>query len=227
MVTRLKPFLKPNVLEVGLDEVARGCLIGRVYAAAVVWNPDIEHIVGYNPKISGMIDSIRDSKKIKPEKRKELAKFIENYSIACSVAWVDEREIDKINIRNASLKAMHLALDKLPLTPQHLIVDGNAFNDYNDIPHTTVIKGDDKYISIAAASILAKTYRDEYLMKLVDDNPSFEVYDLRNNSGYGTKNHLNAIKKYGITHYHQKHLVFVKNMLRKLGNNYCGNVIEN
>jgi len=216
MVTRLKPFLKPNVLEVGLDEVARGCLIGRVYAAAVVWNPYIEQMLEHNTKISGMIDSIRDSKKVKPDKRKELAKFIENYSIACSVAWVDEREIDKINIRNASLKAMHLALDKLPLKPQHLIVDGNAFNDYNDIPHTTVIKGDDKYISIAAASILAKTYRDEYLMRLVDDNPSFEVYDLRNNSGYGTKNHLNAIKKYGITHYHRKTFGICKKYVRKI-----------
>ena len=197
-------YLKPDVLEVGLDEVARGCLVGRVYAAAVIWNPSLENIVGHGKKVTKMIDNIRDSKKLKPARRKKLAKFIENYAISYSVAWVDEKEIDIINIRNASFKAMHLALDKLPMKPDNIIVDGNAFEKYEDIEHTCIVKGDDKYLSIAAASILAKTYRDKYLMNLVKKNPIYKVYDWKNNSAYGTKKHLTAIRKYGITPHHRK-----------------------
>lgn len=198
MSSRLKLFLNNNKLEVGLDEVARGCLLGRVYAAAVVWNPYLEK--EYKIKLP----NIKDSKKIKPDERQRIRKFIEDYAIDWSVAWVSEREIEEINIRNASMKAMHLALDKLVVKPEHILVDGNYFKEYLDIPYTCIIKGDNKYISIAAASILAKTHRDDYLEELVNNNPELEKYDLRKNSAYGTKSHIKAIKKFGITEFHRK-----------------------
>ena len=197
-MSKLKLFLEANLLEVGVDEVARGCLAGRVYAAAVIWNPYLENI--WNIKLP----DIKDSKKLKPTKRQEIRQFIEYYAIDWAVGWVDEREIEKINIRNASIKAMHIALDKLIVRPDHILVDGNYFKEYQKISHSCIIKGDNKYISIAAASILAKTHRDDYLEDLINNNPKLEKYNWRNNSAYGTKTHIKAIEKYGITSYHRK-----------------------
>jgi len=197
-MSKLKLFLEANKLEVGVDEVARGCLAGRVYAAAVIWNPYLENI--WNIKLP----DIKDSKKLKPAKRQEIRQFIEHYAIDWAVGWVGEREIEKINIRNASIKAMHKALDKLIVHPEHILVDGNYFKEYQNISHSCIIKGDNKYISIAAASILAKTHRDDYLEDLINNNSELEKYNWRKNSAYGTKNHLKVIKEYGITSYHRK-----------------------
>lgn len=194
----LKHFLKAGVLEVGLDEVARGCLAGRVYAAAVIWNPYLEKQFKYK------IPNITDSKKLTHEKRVKYRNFIEKYAVDYGVGWVDEKEIDKINIRNASMKAMHIALDNLNFKPEHIIVDGNYFADYKNIPYECVVKGDSKYYSIAAASILAKVYRDEYLARLIDCEPELEKYGWRKNNSYGSQEHLDAINKYGITKYHRQ-----------------------
>jgi ribonuclease HII len=193
----LKRYHTINKLEVGVDEVARGCLVGRVYAAAVIWNPKLEFF-------EIKIPDIKDSKKLNKKKRKELRTFIEKYAIEYSIGWVDEKEIDEINIRNATYKAMHIALDKLKNKPDLILVDGNYFPKYKDIDFECIIKGDNQYLSIAAASILAKTYRDEYIDELIEQNPELEKYNWSKNSGYSTKDHINSIKKYGITDYHRK-----------------------
>lgn len=194
----LKHFMKPNILEVGLDEVARGCLAGRVYAAAVIWNPYL------NSNFKSQIPDIDDSKKLTAKSRAKYRHFIEKYAVDFGIGWVDEKEIDKINIRNASMKAMHIALDNLSFNVDHIIVDGNYFADYKNIPNTCVVKGDSKYYSIAAASILAKVYRDEYLNDLMDKEPDLEKYGWRTNNSYGAKKHFDAIEKYGITKYHRQ-----------------------
>jgi len=184
----LLPYLKRDCLEAGCDEAGRGCLAGAVFASAVILPPDF------------VCEELNDSKQLSEKQRNELRPFIEKEAIAWAIGIVYPEEIDKINILNASFLAMHRALDQLPIQPQHLLIDGNRFKPYNDIPHTTIVKGDGKYMSIAAASVLAKTHRDEYMMRLNEEFPS---YDWNNNKGYPTKKHRKAIKEFGPTPYHR------------------------
>lgn len=176
-------------IEAGCDEAGRGCLAGSVYAAAVIFPLD------YNNT------ELNDSKKLSAKKRYELRKIVERDAIAWAVGIVTAEEIDKINILNASILAMHRALDQLKVRPEAVIVDGNRFKKYRDLPHTTIVKGDGKYLSIAAASILAKTFRDDYMDELAEQYPQ---YDWKSNKGYPTKKHRAAIKEYGITPFHRK-----------------------
>lgn len=178
-----------GVVEAGCDEAGRGCLAGSVYAAAVIFPP------GYAN------DELNDSKQLTDKRRKQLREIIERDALAWAVGIVTPEEIDKINILNASILAMHRALDQLTVPPEAVIVDGNRFKPYNKLPHATIVKGDGKYLSIAAASILAKTYRDDYMDKLAEEYPH---YDWLGNKGYPTKKHREAIKIHGITPYHRK-----------------------
>lgn len=178
-----------GVVEAGCDEAGRGCLAGSVYAAAVIFPP------GYAN------DELNDSKQLTDKRRKQLREIIERDALAWAVGIVTPEEIDKINILNASILAMHRALDQLTVRPEAVIVDGNRFKPYNKLPHATIVKGDGKYLSIAAASILAKTYRDDYMDKLAEEYP---YYDWLGNKGYPTKKHREAIKLHGITPYHRK-----------------------
>jgi ribonuclease HII len=200
-----KEIFDKTEIQVGLDEAGRGCIFGPVFSAAVVWNPDFIH-----PKIL----EIKDSKKLSKKKRKELRDFIIRYSNAWSVSYKDNTYIDKNGIVDATFKSMHNCLDEIytnNLKFKRILVDGNRFEDYLSpieyegfIKHNCIIKGDDKYISIAAASILAKTFRDEYIENLCNDITYLDDYDLKNNYGYGTKKHLEAIKIKGKTDYHRK-----------------------
>ena len=176
-------------IEAGCDEAGRGCLAGSVYAAAVILPDDYQN------------DLLNDSKQLTEKRRYQLREIIERDAVAWAVGIVTPEEIDKINILNASILAMHRALDQLKGRPEAIIVDGNRFKPYNKIPHTTIVKGDGKYLSIAAASILAKTYRDDYMNRLAEEYPQ---YDWRSNKGYPTKKHREAIKQFGITPYHRK-----------------------
>lgn len=185
----LKSHYMDNVVEAGCDEAGRGCLAGSVYAAAVVFPENYAN------------DAINDSKQLSDHRRKELRRIIKRDALAWAVGIVTPEEIDHINILNASILAMHRALDALSLRPQHIIVDGNRFRRYHDIPHQTVVKGDGKFLSIAAASILAKTYRDDYMDKLHEEYP---VYDWLSNKGYPTRRHRDALRQYGITPYHRR-----------------------
>ena len=178
-----------NKVEAGCDEAGRGCLAGRVFAAAVILPPDYEN------------ELLNDSKQLSEKKRYLLRSMIEKDALAWAVGVVTTAEIDKINILNASILAMHRALDVLSVRPEAIIVDGNRFKPYHDVPHTTIVKGDGKYLSIAAASILAKTYRDDYMKAIAEEFPQ---YDWRSNKGYPTKRHRAAIKEYGISPYHRK-----------------------
>lgn len=210
-MSRLKFFLKPNIIEAGLDEVARGCLAGPVFAAAVIWDENINNLEC--PEIKG----IKDSKKMNKEKRTYYSNYIKNNCLDWAISYINEKRIDEINIRNASMEAMHDALHKLRIIPEHIIVDGNYFKEYNEldnnnkIPYTTVVKGDNKYLSIASASILAKVARDNYMKNLVEENKELEIYNWIKNSSYGTKDHLYAIKKHGICEYHRKTFGICKN----------------
>lgn len=176
-------------IEAGCDEAGRGCLAGSVYAAAVIL-PD-----GYQNEL------LNDSKQLSEKKRYQLREIIERDAVAWAVGIVTPEEIDKINILNASILAMHRALDQLKVRPEAIIVDGNRFKPYQKLPHTTIVKGDGKYLAIAAASILAKTYRDDYMNQLAEEYPQ---YDWLSNKGYPTKKHREAIKQFGITPYHRK-----------------------
>ena len=176
-------------VEAGCDEAGRGCLAGSVYAAAVILPEDYQN------------ELLNDSKQLTEKKRYELREIIERDAVAWAVGIVTPEEIDKINILNASILAMHRALDQLMVRPETIIVDGNRFKPYQELPHTTIVKGDGKYLSIAAASILAKTYRDDYMNQLAGEYPQ---YDWRSNKGYPTKKHREAIKQFGITPYHRK-----------------------
>ena len=176
-------------IEAGCDEAGRGCLAGSVYAAAVILPPDYQN------------ELLNDSKQLTENRRYELREIIERDAVAWAVGIVTPEEIDKINILNASILAMHRALDQLKVRPEAIIVDGNRFKPYQKLPHTTIVKGDGKYLSIAAASILAKTYRDDYMNQLAKEYPQ---YDWLSNKGYPTKKHREAIKQYGITPYHRK-----------------------
>lgn len=184
----LLPYLNKELIEAGCDEAGRGCLAGAVYAAAVILPTDYVN------------ERLNDSKKLTERQRYALREEIERDALAWAVGVVLPAEIDKINILNASFLAMHRAIDQLSIRPQHLLIDGNRFNKYHDVPHTTVVKGDGKFLSIAAASILAKTYRDDYMNKLHEEYP---MYDWKGNKGYPTKKHREAIAKYGTTPYHR------------------------
>lgn len=184
----LLPYLNKELIEAGCDEAGRGCLAGAVYAAAVILPTDYVN------------ERLNDSKKLTEHQRYALREEIERDALAWAVGVVLPAEIDKINILNASFLAMHRAIDQLFIRPQHLLIDGNRFNKYHDVPHTTVVKGDGKFLSIAAASILAKTYRDDYMNKLHEEYP---MYDWKGNKGYPTKKHREAIAKYGTTPYHR------------------------
>ena len=185
----LKSHYYEDLIEAGCDEAGRGCLAGSVYAAAVILSPDYQN------------ELLNDSKKLTAKKRYALREEIERDAIAWAVGIVTPEEIDKINILNASFLAMHRALDQLKVRPQAVIVDGNRFTPYQNLPFTTIVKGDGKYLSIAAASILAKTYRDDYMLSLAEEYPQ---YDWQSNMGYPTKNHRQAIRQHGITPYHRK-----------------------
>ncbi|MBO7590568.1 MAG: ribonuclease HII [Prevotella sp.] len=195
-------------VEAGCDEAGRGCLAGSVYAAAVIFPEDYQN------------NELNDSKQLTDKRRKLLREIIQRDAVAWAVGIVTPEEIDRINILNASILAMHRALDQLQVRPEAIIVDGNRFKPYRpvvdgsstqgskcgtqfpvNIPHTTIVKGDGKYLSIAAASILAKTYRDDYMDELAKEYPQ---YDWLSNKGYPTKKHREAIRQYGITPYHRK-----------------------
>ena len=178
-----------GLVEAGCDEAGRGCLAGSVFAAAVILPPDYEN------------ELLNDSKKLTDRKRKQLREIIEHDALDWAVGIVEPREIDEINILNASILAMHRALDQLKVRPEAVIVDGNRFKPYRDLPYTTIVKGDGKYLSIAAASILAKTYRDDYMDRLAEDYPQ---YDWKSNKGYPTKKHRQAIRECGITPFHRR-----------------------
>ncbi len=184
----LLPYLNKELIEAGCDEAGRGCLAGAVYAAAVILPTDYVN------------ERLNDSKKLTEHQRYALREEIERDALAWAVGVVLPAEIDKINILNASFLAMHRAIDQLSIRPQHLLIDGNRFNKYHDVPHTTVVRGDGKFLSIAAASVLAKTYRDDYMNKLHEEYP---MYDWKGNKGYPTKKHREAIAKYGTTPYHR------------------------
>ena len=185
----LLPYLKSGVIEAGCDEAGRGCLAGAVYAAAVILPPDFRN------------ELLNDSKQLSEKQRYALRPVIEQEAVAWAVGIVTPEEIDRINILNASFLAMHRAIGQLSVTPQHLLIDGNRFKPYRGIAHTCVVKGDGKYEAIAAASILAKTYRDDYMNELHEKYP---MYDWKSNKGYPTKTHRAAIARYGTTPYHRQ-----------------------
>ncbi|MDX1278935.1 ribonuclease HII [Oceanihabitans sediminis] len=176
-------------MECGTDEAGRGCLAGPVTAAAVILPCDFTNNI------------LNDSKQLSEKKREVLKPIIETEALHFGIAHVFQDKIDEINILNASILAMHQSIEALRQTPEFIIVDGNKFKPYKDIPHETIIKGDGKYLSIAAASILAKNYRDAYMNKIHEE---FPMYNWKKNKGYPTKEHREAIKKYGITKYHRK-----------------------
>lgn len=184
----LLPYMEPGRIEAGCDEAGRGCLAGAVFAAAVILPPDYRH------------DLLNDSKQLSEKQRYQLRPEIERDAIAYAVGIVTPQEIDQINILNASFLAMHRAVEQLSIRPEHLLIDGNRFKPYPHIGHTCVIKGDGKYLSIAAASILAKTYRDDYMLQLHQQHPQ---YGWNGNKGYPTQQHRDAITQYGTTSYHR------------------------
>lgn len=184
----LKSCYFEGKIEAGCDEAGRGCLAGSVYAAAVIFPADYQN------------EELNDSKQLTDKKRHQLREIIERDAVAWAVGVVTPEEIDKINILNASFLAMHRALDQLKVRPEAIIVDGNRFKQYGEVPHVCIVKGDAKYLSIAAASILAKTYRDDYMDGLAEEYPQ---YDWKSNKGYPTKKHREAIRQYGVTPYHR------------------------
>ena len=184
----LKPYFQKNTIEAGCDEAGRGCLAGPVYAAAVILPPDYKN------------EMLNDSKQLSEKKRDELRAEIERDAISFCVASMDNNEIDQINILKASILSMHMAVSGLTVIPQLLLIDGNKFIPYENIPHKCIVKGDATYMSIAAASILAKTYRDEFMYKIAKEFPE---YHWDENKGYPTKSHRAAIMEYGITKYHR------------------------
>lgn len=185
----LQPFYQPDLIEAGTDEAGRGCLAGPVFAAAVILPPDFSHPL------------LNDSKKMKETDRLLLRDIIREKAIAWAVASISPEEIDQINILKASFKAMHLALNALKTRPELILVDGHLFTPYPNIPHRCIVKGDATFSSIAAASVLAKTYRDEHMMNL---HATFPAYNWLSNKGYGTEEHRKAMEKYGQSPHHRK-----------------------
>ena len=190
-------YYEPNNIEIGLDEAGRGCLFGPVFTAGVVWTDEFHK-------------DIKDSKRLNFKKRDEMKNYILKNAISYSIEMIDNDYIDKYNILQSTIKGWHKCIENIEkdIPIDTILVDGPNFYWYTNsegiIPHVCVNNGDNKYISIAAASILAKTHRDEYINKLVDDNPELEKYNLKKNKGYGTKDHIEAIQKYGITKWHRK-----------------------
>lgn len=184
----LQPYLIEGRIEAGCDEAGRGCLAGPVTAAAVILPPDFRN------------DLLNDSKQLTERQRNLLRPIIEREALAWAVAFVSPEEIDEINILRASITAMHRAIDHLTIRPEALLIDGNRFTAYHDIPHTTIVKGDGKMMSIAAASVLAKTHRDEYMCRIAEEYPQYHWLD---NKGYPTKAHRAAIAEHGASPYHR------------------------
>jgi len=185
----LLPYYQNELIEAGCDEAGRGCLAGPVFAAAVILPKDFHHEV------------LTDSKQLTEKERYELRTYIETEALAFAVAQVDHLEIDRINILNASFLAMHKALEQLSVTPQLILVDGNRFKNYKEIPHQCIVQGDGKYFSIAAASILAKTYRDDYMHNLASEFPEYHWFS---NKGYATVRHREAVIAHGMSPYHRR-----------------------
>lgn len=195
------PFRKRKVLEVGVDEVGRGCLFGPVTAGAVVWPPDLDDETSRR--------LVKDSKVLTEAQREQAYEYILEHAVSWGIASLDHNEIDRTNILQASIKAMHMAIDETYIAPEHVIADGKYFKFYMDnegesISHTTVVSGDSKYYSIAAASIIAKVTRDRAMVELVKRHPELEVYGIASNKGYGAKVHTDAIKSHGLTQWHRK-----------------------
>lgn len=186
-------------LEAGTDEAGRGCLSGPVVAAAVILPKNFTH------------PFLNDSKQLSEKKRNLIRPIIEQHALAFAVAFVWQDEVDKINVLQASITGMHRAIEQLKITPEFIIIDGNKFNKYKEIPHKTIVKGDSKYLSIAAASVLAKTYRDEYMEQIHKEYP---MYNWQQNKGYPTKQHRNAIREFGATNYHRKSFKLLPEQLK-------------
>ncbi|MEY2799801.1 MAG: hypothetical protein RI934_789 [Bacteroidota bacterium] len=197
----LKLRYQKKLIEAGCDEAGRGCLAGPVFAASVILPLDFEH------------PDLNDSKQLSENKRDELRLFIEKHALSFAVASCSAAEIDEINILKASFLAMHRAIDQLKQRPELLLIDGNRFTTYQDIPHHCIIKGDSKFQSIAAASILAKTYRDEYMLQIAED---FPAYRWERNKGYPTKAHRDAIAKHGSTQHHRMTFTLLPQQLKML-----------
>lgn len=195
----LKSHYRKGALEAGCDEAGRGCIAGPVFAAAVILPPHFRE------------PALNDSKKLSVAKRKQLRNFIEQEALAWAIGMVHAPEIDQINILNASFLAMHLALDELRLQPSHLLIDGNRFKPYRGIPHLCIVRGDGLYASIAAASILAKTHRDEYMEALHEEYPQ---YGWKENMGYPTRKHRQAVCKHGPTPYHRRSFRLLDEQMR-------------
>ena len=195
----LRKYYLENVIEVGTDEAGRGCLCGPVVAAAVILPENFEHQL------------LNDSKQLTEKQREKLRPYIEKNALAFGISYIFEAKIDEINILQASILAMHTAIEKLTMTPEHIIVDGNKFKPYKSIPHTTIVKGDAKFMSIAAASVLAKTYRDDFMQKLDEEFPQ---YFWKKNKGYPTKQHRDAIREFGVTNYHRKSFKLLPEQLK-------------
>lgn len=197
----MKNYFNEDLLEAGIDEVARGCLAGPVFSAAVIWPKECELIE--NAPI------LKDSKKLSKRQRLICKDYIEENALDYSVSQSDNKLIDKINILNATYKTMHKAIDNLNIDVDFLLIDGNKFEPYMNnnseiIPHLCIVKGDDKYTPICCASILAKVYHDEYIEKICDEEPELNIYDWKSNMCYGTQTHIEAIKKNGLTKYHRR-----------------------
>ena len=192
----MQKYYNKDLLEAGMDEAGRGCLFGRVYVGCVIWNNEDENEI---------TNQIKDSKKLKPSKREELFDYIISNCIDYSIQYAEASEIDNTNISNEVIKCMHKCIENLNIEPDFLLVDGNNFISYKNIPYKTVIDGDNKFISIAAGSILAKVAHDRYILDLCYKDPLLdEKYNLLSNKGYGTSNHIEGIKKNGITSMHRK-----------------------
>ena len=185
----LKSTYSEYKLEAGTDEAGRGCLSGPVVAAAVILPKDFEHPL------------LNDSKQLTEKQRELLRPIIEKYALSFGVSFVDQEEVDSLNVLQASITAMHRSIAQLKTVPEFIIVDGNKFRPFKEIPHQTIVKGDAKYLSIAAASVLAKTYRDAYMKQIHEE---FPMYNWQQNKGYPTKEHRAAIREFGITDYHRK-----------------------
>lgn len=193
----LQPYLQAGRLEAGCDEAGRGCLAGPVFAAAVILPPDIEQRIASGE--SGL-SLLNDSKQLTEKQRYQLRPIIEKEALAWAIGVCTHEEIDRLNILKASIEAMHRAVRTLTIRPEFLLIDGNRFYPFEDIPHQTIVKGDGKMMSIAAASILAKTYRDDFMVKLHDEYP---YYDWKTNKGYPTKKHRAGIAQHGASPYHR------------------------
>ena len=202
-MNELLPYQNKDVLELGIDEAGRGCLFGRVYVAGVILPDNILELCDEENII------IKDSKKLSKKNKNKAREFIEKNAIDYAIVYKNNNEIDVKNILAATLEAMHDVVSKINIKPEKILVDGTQFKKYKDdngniIDYECIIEGDNKFMSIAAASILAKTYKDEYIENIVKEYPDLNKYDLLNNSGYGTQNHLDAIKIYGISDFHRK-----------------------